>query len=107
MVDRYYIVLLHWHSMSTWRDTIRMFDSHGTTLGKSSESINKWFLEQRMVKGNGNARAGLTTRRTRRPPRAADFWGGNKSLEKIFLRLNIAPFSNLVMNGLNNERHRK
>src|SRR6218665_3361488 len=50
---------------------------------------------------------GFTTRRTRRPPRAASFWGGNKSLVKIFLGLNIAPFSNLGMNGLNKERNSK
>jgi len=34
-------------------------------------------------------------------------WGGNKGLVKIFLGLNIAPFSNLRINGLNNESNKK
>ena len=53
------------------------------------------------------SRAGLTTRRTRRPPRAASFWGGNISLVQICLGLNFALFSNLGINGLNIERNRK
>src|SRR6218665_2652453 len=48
-------------------------------------------------------KAGLTTRRTRPPPRATNFWGGSKLRlgKNIF---NGAPFSNLVINGFSSLR---